>query len=114
MDSRMPGGEGGTVNAGNDVGSSGVVALMLSVDVGSLTAFDPKDPTRFDPIRMYQPTMEAMKEIFWIVSDGKRSNRRRAEESSSVTRRGSRCARNLFYTGQRRREFVFRRNDKGA
>ena len=34
--------ERGTVNASNKVGSGGVDAMLLSVDVGSLTAFDPK------------------------------------------------------------------------
>ena len=34
--------ERGTVNARNKVGSGGVDAMLLSVDVGSLTAFDPK------------------------------------------------------------------------
>ena len=30
------------MNASNKVGSGGVDAMLLSVDVGSLTAFDPK------------------------------------------------------------------------
>ena len=34
--------EGGTANASNKVGSGGVDAMMLLVDIGSMMAFDPK------------------------------------------------------------------------
>ena len=96
------------MNASNKVGSGVVDAMMLLVDVGSLTAFDPKGD-----LNGISQRWKRWKRSFASYLTGKGVTDDRAEESSSLTRYGIRCA-NLFYNGQRRRDFLFHHHDEGA
>ena len=95
--------EGDTANASNKVGSGGVDAMMLLVDVGSLMAFDPKRDLNGISQRWKQ-----WKRSFASYLTGKGVTDDKQKRALLLH------AANLFYNGQRRRDFLFHHHDEGA